>query len=128
MNRDLERKGISHTWFRGRHLSLSLLGDKHLKLGSKSDHRTEISWNIVQYDALAPRPEGLLLVFCFRMRSFLELKFLQHSWVKNMQLESAKHRKLLLVQVLFFAHEKGGISNRTEFIVSIDKPNLEVPN
>ena len=59
MNRDLERKGICHTWFRGRHLSLSLLGDRHLKLGSKSDHRTEISWNIVQYDALAPRPEGL---------------------------------------------------------------------
>ena len=45
-----------------------------------------------------------------------------------MQLESAKHRKLLLVQVLFFAHEKGGIFNRTEFIVSIEKPNLGVAN
>ena len=45
-----------------------------------------------------------------------------------MQLESAKNRKLLLVPASFFAHEKGGISNRTEFIVSIDKPNLGVPN
>ena len=45
-----------------------------------------------------------------------------------MQLGSAKHRKLLLVQVSFFAHEKGGISNRIEFIVSIEKPNFGVPN
>ena len=59
INRDLGRKGICHTWFRGRYFSLSLFGDRYLKLGSKSDHGAEISWNIVQYDALAPRPEGL---------------------------------------------------------------------
>ena len=44
-----------------------------------------------------------------------------------MQIESTKHRKLLLVPVSFFAHEKGGIYNRSEFInMSIDKPNLGV--
>ena len=37
-----------------------------------------------------------------------------------MQIESAKHRELLLVPVSFFAHEKGGISHRSEFIMSID--------
>ena len=42
-------------------------------------------------------------------------------WVKNMQIESAKHRELLLVPVSFFAHEKGGIYNRSETIMSIDK-------
>ena len=41
-----------------------------------------------------------------------------------MQIESAKHRELLLVPVSFFAHEKGGIYNRSESIMSIDKPNL----
>ena len=50
-------KGICHTWSRGRHFSPSLPGDRYLKLGSKSDHRAEISGNIVRYDALAPRPE-----------------------------------------------------------------------
>ena len=45
-----------------------------------------------------------------------------------MQIESAKHRELLLVPVSFFAHEKGGIYNRPEFIMSIDKPNLGVLN
>ena len=45
-----------------------------------------------------------------------------------MQVESAKHRELLLVPVLFFAHEKGGIYNRSEFIMSIAKPNLGVLN
>ena len=45
-----------------------------------------------------------------------------------MQIESAKHHELLLVPVSFFAHEKGGIYNRSEFIMSIDKPNLGVSN
>ena len=47
---------------------------------------------------------------------------------KNMQIKSAKHCELLLVQVSFFAHEKGGIYNRSEFIMSTDKPNLGVLN
>ena len=45
-----------------------------------------------------------------------------------MQIESAKHREVLLVSVSFFAHEKGGISNRSEFIMSIGKPNLGILN
>ena len=45
-----------------------------------------------------------------------------------MQIESAKHRELLLVTVSFFAHEKRGIYNKSEFIMSIDKPNLGVLN
>ena len=45
-----------------------------------------------------------------------------------MQIESAKHRELLLVPVTFFAHEKGGIYNRSASIMSIDKPNLGVLN
>ena len=52
-------KGICHVWSRGRHFSPSLPGDRYLNLGSKSDHRAEISGNIVRYDALAPRPEVL---------------------------------------------------------------------
>ena len=52
-------KGICHIWSRGRHFSPSLPGDRYLKLGSKSDHRAEISGNIVRYDALAQRPEVL---------------------------------------------------------------------
>ena len=43
-----------------------------------------------------------------------------------MQIEWTKHRELLLVPVSYFAHEKGGIYNRSEFIMSIDKPNLGV--
>ena len=53
--RDLSRRS------RGRHFSPSLPGDRYLKLGSKSDLRTEISGSIVRYDALAPRPAVLLL-------------------------------------------------------------------
>ena len=105
--------------YRGRHFSPSLSGDRYLKLGSKSDHRTEISWNIVQYDALVPRPEGLrCLYFVFECAV----------GKKNMQIKSAKHRELLLVLVSFFGHEKGGIYNGSEFIISTDKPNLRVLN
>ena len=43
-----------------------------------------------------------------------------------MQVESAKHCRLLPEIVSFFVHEKGGLSNRSEFIMSIDKPNLGV--
>ena len=56
-------KGICRIWSRGRHFSPSMPGDRYLKLGSKSDHRAEISGNIVWYDALAPRPE-VLRSFC----------------------------------------------------------------
>ena len=56
-------KGICHVWSRGRHFSPSMPGDRYLKLGSKSDHRAEISGNIVRYNALAPRPE-VLRSFC----------------------------------------------------------------
>ena len=54
------RKG-SVTYGLGADISLppSQPGDRYLKLGSKSDHRAEISGNIVWYDALAPRPEVL---------------------------------------------------------------------
>ena len=66
-------KGICHEWSRGRYSSPSMPGDRYLKLGSKSDHRVEISGKIIRYDALAPRPEVLRLflslyankVFCF---------------------------------------------------------------
>ena len=43
-----------------------------------------------------------------------------------MQIESTKHHEQLLVPVSFFAHEKRGIHNRSEFIMSIDKPNFGV--
>ena len=46
---------ICHTWSRGRRFSPSLPGDRYLNIGSKSDHRAEISGNIARYDALAPR-------------------------------------------------------------------------
>ena len=58
-------KGICHIWSRARHFSSSLPGDRYLKLGSKSDHRVEISGNIVRYDALALRPEVLRSISCF---------------------------------------------------------------
>ena len=54
-------KGFCYVWSRGRHFSPSLPGNRYLKLGSKSDLRAEISGSIVGYDALAPRPEVLLL-------------------------------------------------------------------
>ena len=66
-------KGICLIWSRGRHFSPSLPGDRYLNLGSKSDHRAEISGNIVRYDALAPRPEVL--------RSFLSLYANNVFWV-----------------------------------------------
>ena len=127
MNGGMGRKGICYTWFRGRHFSPSLSGDRYLKLGSKSDHGAEISWNIVQYDALAPRPEGQRSwYFVFACAVSLELSFLPHSWIKHMQVESAKHCRLLLELVSFFVHEKRGLYNRSDFIMSIDKPNLGV--
>ena len=70
-------KGICHKWSRGRHFSPSLPGDRYLKLGSKSDLRAEILGSIVGYDALAPRPEVLLLwklneldIYLMRKRKF----------------------------------------------------------
>ena len=89
-------KGICHLWSRGRHFSPSLPGDRYLKLGSKSDHRAEISGNIVRYDALAPRPEVLrsissfyanlgsvLLVISLSMLSFPRSEFLIIDMGKN---------------------------------------------
>ena len=53
-------------------------------LTHKSDHRAEISGNIVGYDALAPRPE-VLLSWCFLRACAvsLELNFLPNFWEKG---------------------------------------------
>ena len=76
-------KGICHLRSRGRHFSPSLPGDRYLKLGSKSDLRAEISGSIVRYDALAQRPEVLLLWhFVGACVAILKLKFLLYSWRK----------------------------------------------
>ena len=128
MNGGMGRKGICYTWFRGRHFSPSLSGDRYLKLGSKSDHGAEISWNIVQYDALAPRPEGQrswYFVFACACFSRIELSstFVDKSYASRV---SYKHCRLLLELVSFFVHEKRGLYNRSDFIMSIDKPNLGV--
>ena len=83
MNRAERTKGICHVWSRGRHFSPSLPGDRYLKLGSKSDLRAEISGSIVRYDALAPRPEVLLLWhFVGASAATLKLKIFPHSWGK----------------------------------------------
>ena len=47
------------TCFRGGTFSPSLLRDGYLNLCFKSDHKTEISGNIVRYDTPAPRAEEL---------------------------------------------------------------------
>ena len=76
-------KGICHLRSRGRHFSPSLPGDRYLKLGSKSDLRAEISGSIVWYDALAPRPEVLLLwYFIGACAATLKLKLFPYSWRK----------------------------------------------
>ena len=76
-------KGFCHIWSRDRHFSPSLPGDRYLKLGSKSDLRAEISGSIVRYDALAPRPEVLLLWYFVGARAAtLQLKFFPYSWKK----------------------------------------------
>ena len=83
MNRGVGKKGICRIWFIGADIFLPhCLVTSYLKLGSKSDHRTEISWNIVQYDALVPRPEGL--------RS-IPISYFVCAWAvgkKKMQIES----------------------------------------
>ena len=55
--KEMKRRRVSEDG--GRHFSPSPPGDRYLKLGSKSDLRTEVSGSIVWYDALAPRPELL---------------------------------------------------------------------
>ena len=78
------RKGFA-TNVLGADISLppSLPGDRYLKLGSKGDLRAEISGSIVRYEALAPRPEVLLLCyFVGTCAAPLELKFLTYSWRK----------------------------------------------
>ena len=83
VNRAEWTKGFCHVWSRGRHFSPSLPGDRYLKLGSKSDLRAEISGSIVRYDALAPRPEVLLLwYFVGACAATLELEFFPYSWRK----------------------------------------------
>ena len=68
---------------RGRHFSPSLPGHRYLKLGSKSDLRAEFSGSIVRYDALAPRPEVLLLrYFVGACAATVKLKLLPYSWEK----------------------------------------------
>ena len=71
-------KGICHVWSRRRHSSPSLPGDRHLKLGSKSDHPAEISGNIVRSDALghvhrycAPFPANMQIMWSGTGLSFL---------------------------------------------------------
>ena len=60
-----------------------LPGDRYLKLGSKSDLRVKISGSIVRFDALAPRPQVLLLCyFVGACAATLEVKFLPYSWGK----------------------------------------------
>ena len=68
-------KGICHMWSRGRHFSPSLPGDRYLNLGSKSDHRAEISGNIVWYDALAPSPEVVRSFSCIYANSVLSFVY-----------------------------------------------------
>ena len=73
----------SVTYGLGNDISLppSLPGDRYLNLGSKSDLRAEISGSIVRYDALAPRPEVLLLWHFVRAcAATLELRFFPYSW------------------------------------------------
>ena len=72
-------------------MSPSPPGDRYLKLGSKSDLRAEISGSIVWYDALAPRPEVLLLLpFYLRMRSSCGTEVLTTFVGKNIRFESSK--------------------------------------
>ena len=52
-------------WCRGQYFPLPLLSNRFQKLGSKSDHRTEISGPFARNDALAARPEVLHQISCF---------------------------------------------------------------
>ena len=86
MNRTEWMKGICHLRSRGRHFSPSLATGIQ-SLAHKSDHRAEISGNIVWYDALAPRPEVLLsgyFVCACAVSNFSE--FLSYSWGKNVNI------------------------------------------
>ena len=96
-------KGICQIWSRGRLVSPSLPvgGDWYLKFSSQSDHRAEISGNIVWYNALAPRPEVLTvaLAFCLHMRSFPKSSSLQVLTIfqsKNICLVSTEYQTLIL--------------------------------
>ena len=74
-------KGICHIWSRGRPLSPQCLKTGIWSLAHKSNHRAEISGNIVRYDALAPRPEVLLYwYYVCAYAVFPELKFLPYPW------------------------------------------------
>ena len=44
---------------------------RYLKLGSKSDHQTEVSGNIARYDALVPRPDVLRSFSCLYVNPVL---------------------------------------------------------
>ena len=89
-------KGICHVWSRGGHFSPSLPGGRYLKLGSKSDLRAEISGSIVRYDALAPRPDVLLLwYFVGACVATLEQKFFPHRG-ENIHLGSTKYNTPLM--------------------------------
>ena len=91
------RKG-SVTYGLGADISLppSLPGDRYLKLGSKSDLRAEISGSIVRYDALAPRPEVLLLgYFVGACAATLELMFF-HIREENMHIGSTEYNTPLM--------------------------------
>ena len=78
-------KGVCHIWSRGRHFSPSLPGDRYLNLGSpkkRSPGRNIGEHRSVRRSGTASRGTALL-VFCLRMRRFLEKKFLPYSRGKN---------------------------------------------
>ena len=83
-------------WSRGRYFSPSLSGSSYQKLGSKSDHRDEISGNIVRYDALAPRPGVLRSFSCFyanalvALRALMRIQFSVQAFVFFCRLPSAE--------------------------------------
>ena len=89
-------KGFCHVWSRGRHFSPSLPDNRYLKLGCKSDLRAEISGSIARYDALAPRPELLLLwYFVSACAATRELKF-HHIRGENIHVGSTKNNTPLV--------------------------------
>ena len=73
-------------------LSPSLRRASETWLKNESDHRAEISENIVRYGALAPRPEILLPQFSgCACAVYLELNFLLISWEKISAKGQAKY-------------------------------------
>ena len=86
-------KGICHRRSKARHFSPSTPGDRYLNFGSKSDHRAEISANIVWYvyDALASRREVLSSWYLVCTgEGFLKLDLLPYALGRNVRAGSRK--------------------------------------